>query len=185
MSKAILCSDCLKRMKAIDLLPYHSSKANLQVLIRELVCLDCGSSAYAVEEIKSEESSGLSGRIETLECSLTSEKIIKEIDEDLLFDLAKEFYYSNFVKLCHKLYNTQWVYRFEVAIWDLINDNEAMSQLKAYSELRIIKDMHSKINLWPIDPAKWKNPVLEIDNFVTVDQWLWMYKNYEQLTVPI
>jgi hypothetical protein len=178
---SIICPDCIRVMKVIDLLHYYCHKADLIVYIQHHVCLSCGNSSLLPIRVQTPEENVSIGRIETLYYTCDTGREHKEIPESVLFEIVKFYYKSLVIKVCEYIHSAQWVYKFEIALWDVINNIEEAEDALIYKDLKDIKQLAIKTNLWLVNTAHWLNLQNTDDNFVSIKKWKKMHKNQKTL----
>jgi hypothetical protein len=167
-------------MKAIDLTDFCCHSASLQVSIKEYTCLQCGNSALQVVSVTDTDTSNKLGRIETLEVTCLSDKPNKNISQKMLLSLIQEYFKKIVSDMCQKLFQANWVYKFDIILWDIIHSSK-LNRLQYSEELKEIKNIAYKLNMWTVYPDSWNNLHNTDKEYVSFNTWKWMHKNQKTL----
>lgn len=179
---SLICPDCLKELKAIDYDDQLCTLSGMLVGVEEHVCLQCGNSIFFLTNIRRPGEDEFVSRLETLEVTCFNERERKELPQEVLSKLIKNYYLELYVRLCRKIYKSSWAPAFEVILWEALENANLRAELTAqFKEFDDIIFIFKKMNIWVVNAASWHNIKKEGLVIVSAKKWKNMLKNKQTL----
>jgi hypothetical protein len=180
---SLICADCCELMTVYELHDFYCAKSKLILQIEERVCLHCGASVWQMVNVVSPSNTDSNlevGRSESLELSLTSERIQRVLSGKHINALIKLYFLEKIKNICLSNKHSVWYNQFEIDLWEVVIglSNKIDVSKKDILSLKIISE---SINLWVIDPSNWEGLKEQPNPFIDLRAWKKLYANRQQL----
>jgi len=180
---SIICADCNEVMSVYDLHDFYCDKSKLVLQIEERVCLQCGASIWQMINVFPAVQNFEVGRSESLEVSLTTERLPRELSEIQLIKLMQLYFFEKIKSICVNKKNNVWYRGFEIHLWEAINGHSDVLDLSKEEIISLI-NISEHLSIWVINPSDWLGFEKRTKPFIPLKAWKQLHENKEKLFKP-
>lgn len=177
---SIICSDCNEVMTTYELHDFYCDKSKLVLQIEEKVCLQCSGSVLQMVNMFPATQNFDVGRSESLEVSLTSERIPRDLSKIELVKLMQLYFFEKVKSICVNKKKHIWYRGFEIQLWETISGTSNALDLSKEEILSLI-NISEHLNVWVINPTDWIGFETHTNPFIALKAWKKLYANATQL----
>jgi len=177
---SIICADCSEVMTVYDLHDFYCSKSKLVLQIEERVCLQCGSSVWQMVNVTPASNNFEVGRSESLEVSLTSERVVRDLSEVQRTKLMQLYFLEKIKCICVNKSKHMWYAGFEIQLWETINGHSDALSLSKEEKISLMS-ISEHLDIWLINPSDWSGFETQPWPFIPLKSWKKLYANATQL----
>jgi hypothetical protein len=123
------------------------------------------------------------GRSESLEVSLTSERVARDLSEIQRIKLIQLYFFEKIKSICVNKKNHIWYRGFEIQLWETINGYSDAIDLSKEEILSLIH-ISEHLNIWVINPSDWLGFEKRTKPFIPLKTWKQLHENKAQLFIP-
>jgi hypothetical protein len=123
------------------------------------------------------------GRSESLEVSLTTERLPRELSEIQLIKLMQLYFFEKIKSICVNKKNNVWYRGFEIHLWEAINGHSDVLDLSKEEIISLI-NISEHLSIWVINPSDWLGFEKRTKPFIPLKAWKQLHENKEKLFKP-
>jgi hypothetical protein len=177
---SIICADCQEVMAVYELYDFYCDKSKLVLQMEERVCLQCSGSILQIVNVLPTCQNLEIGRSESLEISLISERVERNLSEEQISKLIKLYFWEKLKTLCLNKTNRVWYDKFEIELWEALLGLSSNIEL-AKEEILALKSISESLNIWGINPSNWTGLEKQASPFISIKAWKALYANRKKL----
>jgi len=177
---SIICADCKEVMSTYDLYDFYYARNKLVLQIEERVCLQCAGSVWQIVDVFAANKDLVIGRSESLEVSLASERVVRDLTPSQIDRLIKLYFIEKIKSICINKKGLSWYDKFEVYLWESLNGISNKIDLSK-DEITSLKNISSSMNIWVINPLSWVGCENQPTAFISLKAWKKLYDNASKL----
>jgi len=177
---SIICADCEEIMAVYELHDFYCEKSKLVLQIEERLCLQCSSAVWQIVNVFPVDHNLEVGRSESLEVSLTSDRVSRALSAAQINSLTKVYFLEKLKNLCLNKKNHIWYDKFEIELWEsLLGLSDSIELAK--EEIFFLKSISESLNVWGINPSNWAGLEKQPSPLINLKAWKELYNNRKQL----
>jgi hypothetical protein len=177
---SIICADCEEIMAVYELHDFYCEKSKLVLQIEERLCLQCSSAVWQIVNVFPADHNLEVGRSESLEVSLTSDRVSRALSAAQINSLTKVYFLEKLKNLCLNKKNHIWYDKFEIELWEsLLGLSDSIELAK--EEIFFLKSISESLNVWGINPSNWAGLEKQPSPLINLKAWKELYNNRKQL----
>jgi hypothetical protein len=177
---SLICADCKEVMSLYELHDFYCAKSKLVLQLEERVCLQCASSIWQVVNVFAANQNLDVGRSESLEVSLSSERVVRDLTPIQIDRLIKLYFIEKVKSICINVKGHVWYDKFEIDLWEsLIGLSNEIDLSK--EEILSLSTISESMNIWVINPLSWVGFENQPTAFITLKAWKKLYANAPKL----
>lgn len=177
---SIICADCKEVMSTYDLYDFYYAHNKLVLQIEERVCLQCAGSVWQIVDVFAANTNLSIGRSESLEVSLASERVVRDLTPEQIARLIKLYFIEKVKSVCINKKGLSWYDKFEVDLWESLTGISNKIDLSK-DEIISLKTISNSMNIWVINPLSWVGCENQPTSFINLKNWKKLYANIPQL----
>jgi hypothetical protein len=177
---SIICADCKEVMSVYELHDFYCEQSKLVLQIEERVCLQCAGSVWQTVNVFAANQHSDIGRSESLEVSLASERVIRNLTQLQIDRLIKLFFLEKIKSICANKKGHIWYDGFEIELWESMLGRSNEIDLSK-EEILCLTTISESMNIWAINPLCWIGFEKQPTAFISLKAWRKLYANAPQL----
>jgi hypothetical protein len=167
-------------MAVYELHDFYCEKSKLVLQIEERLCLQCSSAVWQIVNVFPVDHNLEVGRSESLEVSLTSDRVSRALSAAQINSLTKVYFLEKLKNLCLNKKNHIWYDKFEIELWEsLLGLSDSIELAK--EEIFFLKSISESLNVWGINPSNWAGLEKQPSPLINLKAWKELYNNRKQL----